>query len=106
VGAEFAGEEVKPLGMFDDQVECMEEPIEEGSGEVQRDGVRGLGCAQVGVGVEAQSTTVPQPAPVQRQEEDEGNAKTVGNEGGSHEPSSNDEGPCIREIREAVQVSA
>jgi len=65
VGAEFEGQEVKRLGMFDDQVECMEDRVKEGSGEGEGDGVRGVECATVGVGVEAQSTTVPQPATVQ-----------------------------------------
>ena len=106
VGAGFAGKQVKRLGMFDDQVEQIEEPIEEGSGEVEGNGVGGLGCANVGLGVEAQTTTLPQPAPLQRQEEEEGKGKTVGNEGGTHELSSNDDGSYIREMREAVQVSA
>ena len=106
VGAEFAGEQVKRFGMFDDKVEQIEEPIEDGSGEVQGDGVGGVACANVGLGVEAQTTAVPQLAPLQRQEEEEGEGKTAGNEGGSHEPSSNDDGPYVREITEAVQVAA
>ena len=89
---------MKQLGMFDDQVECMEDPIKEGSGEGEGDGVRGVECATVGVGVEALSTTVPQPAPVQRKEEEEGNAETVRNDGGSHERSSEDMEPASEKI--------
>ena len=42
----------------------------------------------------------------QWQEEEEGNAETVQNDRASHEPSTEDVEPCIRENREDVQVSA